>query len=156
MLKRTKVALVAGMSALGLIGTGAAFAAASSPAAPSPAPTAPSPTAPSTAKAHQHRALLDRVEHGEVTLSTKQGDKVVDLQRGTVTAVSATSVTVRSTDGFTATYTVGSGTKVRKDKAASTIGNVADGDRVRVVATKTGNTDTATRIGDAGPAPAGH
>jgi len=38
------------------------------------------------------------VEHGEFTVHTKTGDKVVDVQRGVVTAVNATSVTVKSTD----------------------------------------------------------
>jgi hypothetical protein len=156
MRNRTKVALVAGLSALALvgIGTGAAFAATSGPAAPTTtaSSTPASPSTPSTTKAHKGKSLLARAEHGELTLK----NKVIDVQRGQVTSVSATSVTVKSADGFTATYVVNSGTKVHKDKQASAITNVANGDRIRIRATKNGNTDTATRIGDAGPAPAGH
>jgi len=53
------------------------------------------------------RLLWSRVEHGEVTIKGKD-DKpvVVDIQRGQVTAVSPTSISLKSEDGFTATYTV--------------------------------------------------
>jgi hypothetical protein len=68
-----------------------------------------------------------------------------------VTAADATSVTVKSTDGFSATYTLDSTTKVHKDKKAATVGDIAVNDRVRLEATKTDTTATVTRIGDTGP-----
>jgi hypothetical protein len=165
MMKRTKVALVAGTAALALagIGGGVAFATGSGSAAPSPQITtaasvtsgaAPSATASSAAKpkAKRFRNVLARTEHGEVTLRSKTGDKVFDLQRGVVTTVSSTSVTVKSKDGFTATYAVGSGAKVRKQKQASAIADVHTGDRVGVLALRSGSTDTLRRLRDAGPA----
>lgn len=162
MMKRTKVALVAGTAALALagIGGGVAFATGSGSAAPSPrittAASVTSSDAPSASaakpKAKRFRNVLARTEHGEVTLRAKTGDKVFDLQRGVVTTVSSTSVTVKSKDGFTATYTVGSGTKVRKQKQASAIADVHTGDRVGVLALHSGSTDTLRRLRDAGPA----
>jgi hypothetical protein len=47
------------------------------------------------------------VLHGQVTIQKPGGGyETLDVQRGTVTAVSATSLTVKSTDGYTTTYAV--------------------------------------------------
>ncbi len=166
MVKRTKTMVAAGTLALALAGTGAGVAAAqtpSTPAAPTtnaanPAPASPAPgvkhPGTHTGKHHpgKHRGGLRRVEHGEFTVHTKTGDKVVDVQRGVVTAVNAGSVTVKSTDGFSTTYTIDPATKVHKDKKTATVDQITTNDRVRVQATKTGSTATAQHIGDAGPA----
>ncbi|HYS41514.1 MAG TPA: hypothetical protein VEO01_38350 [Pseudonocardiaceae bacterium] len=148
MMKRTKGALIAGTAVLAMagVGGGIAFAANSTP---STTTTSPAPTAPATG--HQHRAY-GRVEHGQLTVRTKTGDQVLDVQRGQVTSVSATSVTVRSQDGFTATYGVSSTSIVRVQQKVSTIANVHTGDRVAVAAVHSGSTDTIRRIADAGPA----
>jgi hypothetical protein len=45
------------------------------------------------------------VLHGEAVVQTEEGQKTVVVQRGAVTAITSTSVTVRSTDGFTLTWT---------------------------------------------------
>ncbi len=88
-----------------------------------------------------------------MTVRTKTGTEVVDLQRGQVTAVSPTSITVKSADGFTGTYVVDSTTKVSKTGQQSAIGNVANGDNVVIDAIHSGNTDTAKHIGDHGTKP---
>jgi hypothetical protein len=160
MMKRTKVALVAGTAALALagIGGGVAFATGSGDqTTPSTsittaaAVTSGQSTAPAAAKkAHPVRSLLARTEHGELTLRVKKGDQVVDVQRGQVTAASPTSVRVKSKDGFTATYAVNGASKVRSQRKASAIGDVHTGDRVTVVALRSGNTDTVRRLADAG------
>ena len=150
MIKRTKTMVAAGTLALALAGTGAGIAVAqttSTPAAPSTG-TAATPAAPHAGKLH---AALRAVEHGELTVHTKTGEKVVGVQRGVVTAVDATSVTVKSADGFSATYTLDPATKVHKDKKAAAASDIAVNDRVRLEATKTSTADTATRIGDSGP-----
>jgi hypothetical protein len=152
MVKRTKTVIAGGALALALAGTGAGIALAQTTT--TPAPAAPSTSAGTGAHAGKHHAGLKKVEHGELTVHTKTGDKVVDVQRGTVTAAAATSVTVKSTDGVSTTYTLGSTTKVHKDKKAATVGDIAVNDRVRLEATKTATTDTTatvTRIGDTGP-----
>lgn len=153
-MKRTKGALIAGTAVLAMagVGGGIAFAANTTPTTTAPTTsTAPATNAPA---AHQHRArgLAGRAEHGQLTVRTKTGDQVLDIQRGQVTAISATSVTVRSTDGFTATYGVSSTSKVRVQRTASTIANVHTGDQVAVAALHSGTTDTVRHIADAGPA----
>lgn len=147
---KTKI-LAASVAAVAVTGgIGATWAAADTPSPAPSATTSASPTQPpsGTTKANKaHRSLQQRALHGEVTLGAKK-TRVVDFQRGTVAKVSATSVTVLSKDGFTATYQVASTTKVRKDKAASTISAVKVKDHVRVVAVKNGGTTTAKSIVD--------
>jgi hypothetical protein len=151
MVKRTKTLVAGGALVLILGGAGAGIAAAqtTTPAAPSTS----TPAAPHAGKHHagKHHAGLRGVEHGELTVHTKAGDKVVDVQRGTVTAVDATSVTVTSVGGFSATYTLDPATKVHKDKKAAAVGDVAVHDRVQLQATKTATSTTANHIGDSGP-----
>ena len=151
-MKRTKGALIAGTAVLAMagVGGGIAFAADSTPTTTAPTTSGPS-SATSAPAAHQHRAS-GRVEHGQLTVRTKSGDQVLDIQHGQVTSISATSVTVRSTDGFTATYGISSTSTVRVQQKASTIANVHTGDQVAVAALHSGGTDTVRRISDAGPA----
>ncbi|MDT7741710.1 MAG: hypothetical protein QOE59_788 [Actinomycetota bacterium] len=133
-------------------GTAVALADTSTPPAP-PSSSAPSPAAkPHAGKAR--RALAHRAEHGEVVLHGKGGDRTVDVQRGVVTAASPTSVTVRSTDGFSATYAFTPTSKVRKQKAASQPSAIAVNDRVGLVAAKGPQGLTVTGLRDVGPAPA--
>ncbi len=157
MMKRTKTMVAAGGVALVLAGTGAGIAVAETSTAPTPAPAPTSPTPKAHTPGakhgdHQGKGLLGKVEHGEFTTHTKTGDKVMDVQRGTVTAIDPGSITVKSTDGFTATYTIDPTTKVHKDKKEAPVSQVATNDRVVLTAVKAGNTTTAQRIGDAGPA----
>lgn len=161
MMKRTKITLVAGLAALALagIGTGAAFAAGggtpvqraslTASTAPASGSSTASPTAAPAGK--RVRTLLARTEHGELTLRAKNGTRVVDVQRGTVTAVSPTSISVRSADGFTATYAVASTSKVTSKGTVSAIADVHAGDDVSVAALKNGGTDTVLHLRDAGP-----
>jgi hypothetical protein len=148
MTNRTKIALVAGTAVLALAGIGGGVAIASGTTTPAPAATT---TAAAPAHPHRARALLRRAEHGEVTVRTKKGDRVLDVQRGQVTAVSPTSVTVRSKDGFSAAYAVTSTSKVRGKKKPTTISAVHNGDRVLVIAVHDGSTTTVRRLADAGP-----
>ncbi len=77
--------------------------------------------------------------------------RTLDLQRGTVTAVSGSKVTVKSLDGFTASYTADTKTTVRKDKKKAAVADVKVNDRVRLTAVKSGSTLTLKHLGDAGP-----
>jgi hypothetical protein len=96
--------------------------------------------------------ILSRIEHGEGTVQTAQGTEVIDIQRGTVESVSPGQLTVRSADGFSATYTVNHSTMIRKGRKPSGIAQVMAKDQVIVLATKSGTTATATRIVDTGNA----
>jgi hypothetical protein len=87
------------------------------------------------------------VEHGQVVIRKSNGtDETIDIQRGTVAAVGSTSITVKSTDGYTATYAVSSSTIV--DAQSAGIGSVKTGDTVSVEATVSGSAASAVRIGD--------
>lgn len=165
MIRRTKMILLTGAGVLVLagVGTGIAFARGASP--PSPAPSALSSAAPvSQGMGHgpgrpgwhgghgRHGGLLARIEHGEATVDTDHGYQVFDIQRGVVDSANSGQLTVRSTDGFSATYVVDNSTKVRKGRKSGDISQLLANDRVIVLATKAGGTATAIRIGDTGPA----
>ena len=146
--------VVAGISTLALaggIGAGIAYA---DPPSPTPTPTtSASPTQTAQPRNPDQRpprkkrplALLARALHGEVTLAGEK-HRVVVFQRGPVEKLSDTSLTVKSADGYTATYLVSTETKVRKDEDKATIADLKTGDRVLVVADKEGSTLKALRI----------
>jgi hypothetical protein len=93
--------------------------------------------------------------HGEfVGPRTGGGYQTDDMQRGSVTAVSPSSITVKSADGFTKTYQVTSSTLV--DAQRDGIGSVKDGHQVVVLAKVSGGTATATSIQDLSLLQAGH
>lgn len=88
-------------------------------------------------------AGLGMVQHGDFTVQGANGtDTAMTLQRGTLTAASGTSVTVKSTDGYTATYAVDSSTRGRTT-------NLAKGDTVLVIAQKAGAKAVLIRAVDA-------
>jgi hypothetical protein len=141
----------------GIASAGSGPTAASTMAGTSPATLAETSAATSTTAAADHskvgrhpriRALLNsRVQHGELVLEGRNGTAVtMDVQRGQVTAVSATSISLRSADGYTATYAVGADTRVRLSGTPKTIGDVKVGDTVGVLATRNGETMTATHV----------
>jgi len=150
--KVTKI-IVAGVSSAALaggIGAGLAYA----DPTPSPSPTASaspsaSPTTTENPKERkerkERRGLMAKALHGEVTLAGKK-HRVVVFQRGPVEKISDTSLTVKSKDGFTASYALTPETKIRKKKADLALSDLKVGDRVRVVATKDGSAVTANRI----------
>jgi hypothetical protein len=87
------------------------------------------------------------VLHGQLTVPKSGGGyQTVDVQNGTVTAVSTGSVTVKSADGFTATYAVTSKTVVAAESPG--IASVKKGDTLFVTATVSGSTATAASIVD--------
>jgi hypothetical protein len=69
-----------------------------------------------------------------------------EFQIGRVTAVSASSITVASDDGYSKTYAVTPSTEV--DGGNDQIGSVKAGETVTVVATTSGSTATATSVFD--------
>jgi hypothetical protein len=87
------------------------------------------------------------VLHGQfVVAKPGGGDETVDVQNGQVTAVSNTSITLKSPDGFTMSYVVASSTMV--DAQRDGISSVKVGNQASVFATVSGSTATATRIMD--------
>jgi len=85
--------------------------------------------------------------HGTLVLPKPGGGTVtVEIQNGRVTAVSRSSITLKSDDGFTRTYAVTSSTIVAARRDG--IGSVKVGDQAWVTATASGGTVTAIRVGD--------
>jgi hypothetical protein len=85
--------------------------------------------------------------HGTSVVSDGNGGYTTQLtQTGTVSAVSASAITVKSEDGFSQTYVISSSTTV--DNGADQITDVATGHTVRVVATGSTDSATATTITD--------
>jgi len=93
--------------------------------------------------------------HGQFVVPKSGGGyQTIDTQRGAVTAVSATSITVKSADGFVKTYQVVSSTTV--DAQRDGIAAVKTGHQVLVTATVSGSTVTAASILDFNLLPAMH
>jgi len=87
------------------------------------------------------------VVHASYTFKGPNGDyETVDTQYGTAQAVSSSSITVKSADGFSQTYEVGSGTLVNADYEGILSVNV--GDEVTIEAVANGSTITAERVID--------
>jgi len=91
------------------------------------------------------------VVHGQYTVKGPNGYETIDIRNGTVSALSNTSgstwsLTVKSADGTSGTYTVNSSTSVNGGESG--IASVKSGDTVSVTGTESGGTTTATRITD--------
>jgi hypothetical protein len=92
------------------------------------------------------RGLGKHVQHGEITVSTKDGDKTIEVQRGVITAISSTSVTVKCTDGFTMTWTIGSPIHVIEHRTTVQPSDLVAGDTVGIAGVKDGSSNTAKLI----------
>jgi hypothetical protein len=84
--------------------------------------------------------------HGEAVVKTDDGTKTVVVQRGTVTAIDATSVTVKSTDGFTLTWTFGTPITVIERRSQVQPSAIAVGTQVGLAGDKAGNSPSARLI----------
>jgi hypothetical protein len=170
-----RVAVMAGVIAVGVLaGAGVAVAATSSSPSPTPTPSAaPSasakpPGTPPKGAWRIHGAPgrfggpgfggpgfagggllggLFGAVHGTVVVPKPAGGyQTVAFQNGKVTAVSSTSITLHSADGYSHTYQVTSSTLVNAQRDG--IGSIKVGNQVVVDATVSGSTTTAVRILD--------
>ncbi len=87
-----------------------------------------------------------RVLHAEAVIQTDEGTKTVVVQRGTVTAIDATSITVKSTDGFTLTWKFGSPLHVVEHRTQVQPSAIAVGTEVGVAGAKEGDSTVARLI----------
>ena len=89
---------------------------------------------------HRRRAgLLDRAEHAVVTIySKKSGSVVVTLDRGVLSAITSSSLTLTHLDGTSATATITSATKFRNASEATLASDIASGTKVRVYVVQVG------------------
>ncbi|SFP03230.1 hypothetical protein SAMN04489713_111111 [Actinomadura madurae] len=84
--------------------------------------------------------------HGEATVKRDGGFHLATWQRGDITSVSATAVTVRSEDGVSWTWKADDETRVRKDGDKSAMTDLKNGDQVLVAGERSGDTRTARFI----------
>ena len=142
-----KIAIAGGVCAA-MVGVGSAALATSGSSSTPGSPAAPSSSAPSgksatTAAKHKGRAVVRRAVHAQWVTKDKDGKTFVthDAIRGSVTAVSPTSITVRAADKKSETFQVTSATKVRirtnGNGAKGTISQVHTGDLALVLGTGT-------------------
>ncbi|MER6957076.1 hypothetical protein [Streptomyces sp. NPDC000618] len=118
---------------------------------PSAAPSASSSDGPGARHGHGGPwfGLGGDAAHGEATVKDPDtGDWVVRVwQRGTVEKVADDQVTVKSEDGASWTWTVGSDTSVSgKDASGSGADTLKKGDTVYVVGSRSGDRNTADRV----------
>jgi hypothetical protein len=113
------------------------------------AEAAPSPS--SSAEPKQRRPglrkhLRKNTLHGEVTVQGKDGVKTITVQRGTVTAVDAQTVSVKSTDGFAQTWTFGDKLRVVQDRKAVERTALKTGAEIGLAGQKDGDRSVARLI----------
>jgi hypothetical protein len=142
-----KAASVAALTVLGLTAGGIAWAESASSPAPASATAAASQSASVTDRHGMRlRGLGKRVLHGEVVLQTRKGFVTAVIARGTVTAVDANSISVKSADGVTTTFTIDAKTKARSAGKVVPVANVHQGDTVGVLGVKNGSAVVAKLI----------
>lgn len=147
-----KTVIATGVGAAVLLGGGAALAATASASA-SPHSSASSPSATSTYTHRHHQKHAFRGEYGQWTSYDAKTKASIthDGVRGTVSAVSPGSVSVKAKDGTVKTYLINASTKVHGGTKTqpATISQVKTGDHAVVIGTGT-STLTATHIYDNG------
>ncbi|WP_435206805.1 hypothetical protein [Micromonospora sp. bgisy143] len=122
------------------------------PATPEPSPTAAEKGKQKRGeewrKRRQARVLLRKnTLHGEAVVQTKEnGTQTVAVQRGEVTAVDGDSMTVKSTDGFTMTWTFGDDLRVVEKRATVQPSEVKVGTKLGVAGVKDGDKGAARLI----------
>jgi hypothetical protein len=93
-----------------------------------------------------------RMLHGEATLAKQGGGTVVvRFQNGTISDISGSTITVKSTDGFTSTFTVDGTTRITLNGTDGTLSKLAKNDKVRVVGVQNGSSTVAKMVLDGVP-----
>jgi len=96
---------------------------------------------------HQQGVNRGTPVHGEMVVKNADGTYSTHVDvNGAATAVSASSITVKADDGFTATFTINSTTEVRTSATGGAITDIKVGDTVHVDGTKSGSTLTANDV----------
>ena len=114
-----------------------------------PTPSASEKTNKTDKAAHGKKGrkyLRKNTLHGEVTVQGKDGVKTIVVQRGAVTAVTATGVTVKSTDGYSLTWTFGDKVRVVQDKKTVATSTLKTGEQIGVAGAKDGSATDARLI----------
>lgn len=85
--------------------------------------------------------------HGEVAIQTRNdGVKTIVVQRGSVTAVTSTGISVKSTDGFALTWTFDDKLRVVQDKKKVETSALKTGEEIGIAGVKDGDASAARLI----------
>ena len=144
----TRTALLVTAGALCLSAVGLSAAGLSTASADPTTPAATGTTSHSRGLTQQQRATLRSSGHLSVVRHTRaHGDVTVLVQRGVIEAVNATSIRLRSKDGYAHSYVISAATKVRQGRQPGAVSRLHTGERALVVAVTTPRGDVARRIG---------
>jgi hypothetical protein len=139
--------IMAGVTVAALVGGAGLAVTASGSGTPANAATATASQVQSPSAVHPGWGHEMAIVHGQAVVAKSGGGyQTVDYQRGTVTAASTTSITLKSSDGFTMSYAITDSTVVGAHRGG--IGSVKAGDTASVVATVSGTKATAARVID--------
>lgn len=92
-----------------------------------------------------------RILHGEATVQTPKGLQDVVVQTGTIASTTDSTITVKSSDGVTNTYTVDKTTRIVLNGSSGTLSKLQTGDTVHVLAVKSGASTVAKAVLDGVP-----
>jgi hypothetical protein len=93
-----------------------------------------------------------RVLHSQATVQAPDGTtKVVVSQSGDITDVTDTTITVKSSDGYDATYTIDKFTSISLNGTNGAMSSLKQGDTVRVIGSKSGSATHAEAVTDGMP-----
>ena len=126
---------------------------------------APTPKPSDQAQAREHRlpappfgmfggpgfAFGGRVLHGEATVDTGDGTKVLANQSGEIASIDGDTITVKSSDDFTRDYTIDKDTRIVLDGTDGALSSLETGDTVHVTAQKDGAAYHAQLVVDGAP-----
>jgi len=129
-LSATKKAAIGASVVLGSLGIGGASAALLGAGSASAATNPPSTGTPSSQGTKAQHFLRRHSVDGTITVKTKNGFETLNFARGTVGAISSSSITVNSPDGTSLTATIDAQTKFHN----TTDAQLAQGDKVGVLA----------------------
>jgi hypothetical protein len=114
---------------------------------PNPSGAAPKDRRDALRKRREVRVLLrPNTLHGEMVVQTRDGTKTVLVQRGEVTALDSASITVKSTDGYTLTWTYAADLRVVERRTQVQPDQVKVGDQLGIAGTKDGDAAVARLI----------
>ena len=150
-------AIVTAVVVTGALGLGVATAYAASstnePTVESPEPAMAGPFGPAALPAFDGPPEPGQLLYGESARKTDDGAiQFHDWQAGEVTAASDSSVTVRSADGTTWTWTLTKDTRIRTtDGKNGTASDIKVGDKIMISGLRDGDTRTARAVADPPP-----
>jgi hypothetical protein len=114
------------------------------------APASAGPAAPAGDRHPGHRPirryLRKNTLHGEVTVQRKDGTKTIVVQRGAITSVGGGSLTVKSADGYTLTWTTTGKVTVVQNRKRIDASALKAGEQIGVAGTRNGSADDARLI----------